>query len=45
MVEIKSSALIIRGDRLKERDVVKSLAKIVDIIEKLFSVISYLYQY
>ena len=38
-----SSALGIRGDQIKELDEVKSLAKEVEILEKLFSMISYSY--
>ena len=40
-----SFALGIRGDQLKEWDAVKSLAKVVEILKKLFSIISYSHQY
>ena len=45
MVKIGSSTLSMKGDRLKARDVVKSLGKVVEISNKLFSMISYLHQY
>ena len=45
MIKMGSSALGIRGDRLKEGDVVKYLAKVIEIFEKLSSMISYLNEY
>ena len=39
------STLGIRGDRIKEGDAVKSLAKRVEILEKLFLMISNSHQY
>ena len=39
-----SSILSKRGDQLKELDVVKYLAKVMETLEKLFSMISYSYQ-
>ena len=38
-----SSALDIWGDRLKEWVAMKSLAKVVEVLEKEFSMISYMY--
>ena len=40
-----SSILDIQGNRLNEWDAMKSLGKIVEILEKEFSMISYMYQY
>ena len=40
-----SSALDIKRDRLKEPYVIKSLVKVVEISEKVFSIISYSYEY
>ena len=45
MVKIGSLSLGISGDRLKEWDIIKSLAKVVKILEKFFLMISFLYQY
>ena len=45
MIKIGSSALSIWGDWLKEWDAMKSLAKVVEILKKEFSITSYSYQY
>ena len=43
--KIGSSALSIRGDQLKELDAVKSLTKVIEILEKLLLMISSSHQY
>ena len=40
-----SSTLGIREDQLKELDAIKSLAKVVEILERSSSMISYSHQY
>ena len=42
---MRLSTLGIRGDQLNEYDEVKSLEKVVELLEKLFLMISYSYQY
>ena len=45
VVKIGSSTLSIGGDWLKKSYMVKSLAKVVEILEQLFLMISYSYYY
>ena len=45
MVKMGSSALNIWGDQLNEWDVIKSLAKVVEILEKSYLMIFDLHQY
>ena len=45
MVNMGSSTLGIIGNLLKEQDAVKLLAKVIEILEKMLSIIFYSYQY
>ena len=45
VIKMGSSALDILGDWLKEWDAMKSLAKVVEISEREFSMIFYMHQY